>query len=152
MSRLKIALVGLGFVIVGGLTTFAQQMPLSNIGFIDEAIVIKNYPQTKAIEEKQKNQIIELQKLAADARFQIASAKTDQEKKQLEETLTKQINQKKNSLDEEYAKMYSNLQKDIISIVKDTADKKNLAVVLKKDSVIYGGTDITQDIIKSFNK
>ena len=36
--------------------------------------------------------------------------------------------------------------------VKAIAEAKGLSVVLNKDTVVYGGTDITQDVIKKLSK
>ena len=36
--------------------------------------------------------------------------------------------------------------------VKKVADQKGLAVVITKEAVIYGGQDITQDVIKALAK
>ncbi|MFA6989931.1 MAG: OmpH family outer membrane protein [Candidatus Gastranaerophilaceae bacterium] len=156
MNKLKIAAVAVAVtvVVVGGLATFAQQTPIigSNIGFIDEVAVLKSYPPAQILDEKQKVSTSELQKFVADAKFQIASANTNEKKKQLEESLTSQLNQKKKTLNEEYGKMFSSLQKEIFAVVKTTAKKKNLAIVLRRTSVIYGGTDVTQDVITGLNQ
>jgi len=153
-NKIKIASTIAAFTIVAGLSVFAQQTPIisSNIGFIDEAAVIKNHPQVKVLEENQKKATLELQKFAVDARYQIISEKIDENKKKLEETLTNQLNDKKKTMDTEYSKQILSIQKDIISTVKTIAQRKNIALVFKRDSIIYGGTDLTQDVIFSFNK
>ena len=44
------------------------------------------------------------------------------------------------------------VQKKIEDAVKSVAEAKGLSVVLVKDSVIYGGQDITQDVVKKLSK
>ena len=44
------------------------------------------------------------------------------------------------------------VNKQIEDAVKAVADAKGLSVVLNKDTVVYGGTDITQDVIKKLSK
>ena len=44
------------------------------------------------------------------------------------------------------------VQKKIEAAVKSVAEAKGLSVVLVKDSVVYGGQDITQDVVKKLSK
>ena len=44
------------------------------------------------------------------------------------------------------------VQKQVEDAVKAIAEAKGLSVVLNKDTVVYGGTDITQDVIKKLSK
>ena len=57
--------------------------------------------------------------------------------KQLQERLT---NKEKELMDP--------LMKDIEAAIKKVADKKGLTVVVDKNAVIYGGVDITDEVIK----
>ena len=43
-------------------------------------------------------------------------------------------------------------QKSIENSVKSVAEAKGLSVVLEKSSVVYGGQDITQDVINKLSK
>ena len=42
--------------------------------------------------------------------------------------------------------------KSIDAAVKKIADNKGLAVVIAKDAVVYGGQDITDDVVKEITK
>ena len=44
------------------------------------------------------------------------------------------------------------VNKQIEDAVKAVAEAKGLSVVLHKETVVYGGTDITQDVIKKLSK
>ena len=44
------------------------------------------------------------------------------------------------------------LQKSVEESVKKVAEQKGLSVVLEKGAVVYGGQDITQDVIKQISK
>ena len=41
------------------------------------------------------------------------------------------------------------LRKDIDDVIKKVADKKGLKVVVEKSTVVYGGTDITDEVAKA---
>ncbi|HAF32238.1 MAG TPA: molecular chaperone Skp, partial [Anaerovibrio sp.] len=40
----------------------------------------------------------------------------------------------------------------IEAAVKEVADAKGITVVINKEAVVYGGTDLTQDVLKKLNK
>ena len=44
------------------------------------------------------------------------------------------------------------MAKSVAESVKKVAEEKGLSVVLEKGAVVYGGTDITQDVIKQVSK
>ena len=44
------------------------------------------------------------------------------------------------------------IEQSIKDAVKKTADTKGISVVIEKSAVIYGGQDITQDVITRLNK
>ena len=42
--------------------------------------------------------------------------------------------------------------KEIENACKEVADAQGLEVVLRKDAVVFGGKDVTNDVIKKLNK
>jgi len=82
----------------------------------------------------------------AQADFETKSAKmNDQEKSDYYQQTMQRLQQKNEELMEP-------IEKSIQDAVKSVADKKGLAVVLEKGAVVYGGQDITQDVIKQLSK
>ncbi len=154
MNKFKFFIIAAVIVVAVSLSSSAQNSTIlaSNIGFIDEGIVLKNYPDAQKMQEKQKNLTLELQKFATDAKYKIASAKNEKERKNLETKLTKELQSKKKSFDAEYQKIFNSVQKNVFDSIKTTAESKGLIIVLRRNSVIYGGTNITQDVIKHLKK
>jgi outer membrane protein len=44
------------------------------------------------------------------------------------------------------------ITKSVEESVKKVAEQKGLSVVLEKGAVVYGGVDITQDVLKQVSK
>ena len=48
--------------------------------------------------------------------------------------------------------MMEPVRQKIEAAVKEVAEAKGITVVLNKEAVVYGGTDLTQDVIKKLSK
>ena len=70
---------------------------------------------------------------------------TDQEKQDYYIQCQQRLNQKQNELMEP-------ILKSVDDAIKKVADAKGLSVVIDKAAVVYGGTDITQDVISRISK
>lgn len=82
----------------------------------------------------------------AQADFEAKSASmNDQEKADYYQQTMQRLQQKNEELMEP-------IDKSIQDAVKSVAEKKGLSVVIEKGSVVYGGQDITQDVVKQLGK
>lgn len=120
-----------------------------NVAVVDIQKVVVSSPQVNDLKIEQKNRISELAKFVEDAKANLAKEKNATKKKALEEKYNKELNVKKNALENEYAKKLSDIDKNITEIVKTKATKDGYDLVLAKNVVLVGGTDITDEIVKS---
>ncbi len=82
----------------------------------------------------------------AQADFEAKSANmNDQEKSDYYQQTMQRLQQKNEELMEP-------IEKSIQDAVKAVAEKKGLSVVIEKGAVVYGGQDITQDVVKQLSK
>ena len=82
----------------------------------------------------------------AQADFEAKSASmNDQEKSDYYQQTMQRLQQKNEELMEP-------IEKSIQDAVKAVAEKKGLSVVIEKGAVVYGGQDITQDVVKQLGK
>ncbi len=110
----------------------------SAIGVVDFQVLVSQYPKLGELNT-------ELEKAKKDARTEFdAKSKNmnDDEKERYYRQLQERLQVKVQELDEM-------LKKDLQDAIKKVADKKGLKVVVDKSTVIYGGTDITDDVAKS---
>ena len=71
---------------------------------------------------------------------QKAANMSDQEKQEYANQMRQRVMQKNQELMEP-------IKQDIDDNIKKVAEAKGLQVVLDKSAVVYGGTDVTQDVI-----
>lgn len=139
-----IALVFVGSVVALALTQsgtgVASAASSSNVGVVDyrQFTTLKIYTDAEAEMQKAVQQ--------AQQEFNEKSADmSDQEKQAYYQQTMERLQQQNTDLMEP-------VQKQVEDAVKAIAEAKGLSVVLNKDTVVYGGTDITQDVIKKLSK
>ena len=77
-------------------------------------------------------------------RFEADNAnKSDEEKAKAMQQAQMELQQKEQDL-------ISGIQQKIDDAVKQVAEAKGLSVVIDKSAVVYGGQDITDDVMKKF--
>lgn len=110
----------------------------SAIGVVDYQVLVSQYPKLEQL-----NSEMEKAKNEARAEFDSKSqSMNDQQKEEYYRQLQERLQVKFKELDDA-------LRKDIDEVIKKVADKKGLKVVVEKSTVIYGGTDITDEVAKS---
>jgi outer membrane protein len=50
------------------------------------------------------------------------------------------------------AEVLEGMQEKILKIVSEVADKKNLAMVVDRQAVLYGGENLTSEVVKKLGK
>ena len=140
-----IALVFIGSVVALALSQsgsgIAAAASSSNVGVVDYRLIGQQLPDVAEIDTK-------MQQASADAQkdFEAKSANmSEQEKADYYQQTMQRLQQQRQDLIEP-------VQKKIEDEVKKVAESKGLSVVLVKESVVYGGQDITQDVLKKLTK
>ena len=140
-----IALVFIGSVVAIALTQsgsgIASAASSGNVGVLDFAQVMSQHPKLQESENQLKQAVSDAQK-----EFEEKSASMgDQEKQEYYMQTQQRLSQKRDE-------MLQPLEKSVQDAAKEVADAKGLSVVLDKSTVIYGGQDITQDVLKKLSK
>ncbi len=140
-----IALVFIGSVVALALTQsgsgIASAASNGNVGVVDRDQIMAQHPSAQNVENQMRAAITEVQK-----DFEEKSAgMSDQEKQDYYRQCQVRLQQKQQELIEP-------LIKSIDDAVKKVADAKGLSVVVEKAVVVYGGTDITNDVVSRLKK
>lgn len=140
-----IALVFVGSVVAIALTQsgsgIASAAGSSNVGVVDYRQIMGQHPELQNANNQMQDAVTSAQK-----EFEEKSAgMNDQEKADYYQQTQVRLQQKQQELIEP-------IQKSVDDTVKSVADAKGLTVVLDKSTVVYGGQDITQDVIKKLSK
>ena len=140
---------------------FAANMFAAGIGYIDTQIVIQKYPETAKTQAYLETKKADMQKILDEAKKKIedkeaeldkkGAAATEKEKQEVEEekaTFKSKYEEMQQSLDQVQYTMFEKLKSDINVAIKEVAKEKKMDIVLDKQVVYYGGTDITDDVSK----
>lgn len=116
--------------------------PSSNVGKVDMQALMTGHPDyAKAQETFTK----EREQADKDFSEKTAAMNNDQEKQAYAAQLQQRLQLKEREL-------IVGIQDKVNAAIKEVAAAKGLAVVLPEEVVVYGGQDITQDVMKKFGK
>ena len=119
------------------------------IAVVDISKVIESSTSVDNLKKEQKTKIKDLMTFVTHARTDVAKQKDEKTKKVLEDKYNKELNVRKNTIEKEYAQKLHAINNDITSIIASIAKSKKYNVVLAKSTVLYGGQDITAEVVKS---
>lgn len=120
-----------------------------NVAIVDVKQVIQNSPQLQAFRVEQNNKMNDLNIFVAKAKADVAKQTDPEKSKALEQKYNDELASKKAELDKEAAKKLSDIYSVINNAVSVEAKKAGYDLIIAKDSTLYGGVDITNDIIKA---
>ncbi len=118
------------------------------IAVVDVAQVVNASAQVQALKKEQQTQAQEIVKFVEKARKDVASITDASKKKAAEEKYNKELISKKEKMDKAYAQKLQTIDNSISKQITDKAKADGYDVVLTKGVVLYGGKDITQELVK----
>lgn len=122
------------------------------VGFVDMAKIMTTSKKAQDVSSDIKSQQDEIQKMINDARIRIMAAETEEERKELEKKLSEKIQLRNNDFKADYEKKVTDLQDTISLTVEKIAKQKKMEFIFRKDNIVFGGQDITEDVISQLNK
>ena len=135
------SVVALALTQMGGMVGGTASAASTSVGVVDFRQVM-----SQSTDLQDANTKIQLAVEEAKQEFESKSAgMSEEEKANLYQQTQEKLAQKQQALIEP-------IQKKVESEVKSVAESKGLQVVIDKGAVVYGGTDITQDIIRKMAK
>jgi Skp family chaperone for outer membrane proteins len=151
MKKVLVAIILTGF-----LCSLAYAQGLVGMGFIDVQKVFKEYKETGKAqgelakkEEAFKKEFEESQKKLQEAE---KKGKTKEELDKMKTELEEKLAPKREELLKTNEKLTIRLQQDIVKAVTTVAKKMGIEVVVDKQVVITGGTDLTDMVVSELNK
>lgn len=132
-------------LIFSGLSAFAED----SIAVVDLQQIVSNSSQVKALKQEHNKKVSDLDKILVNARGEIAN-ETDQAKiLMLEDKYMKEFASKKEALERDYNNRLSAIEKNIKNEITKKAQKDGYDYVFAKSVVLYGGKDITNEIVNN---
>ena len=135
---------------IGGYTMndVAISLPRYKVAVVDITKVMEQSKDIKNLKSSQDKQLQELQTLISKAQNEIANTQDEQKAIQLQANYSKEIETKRNAIDEEYSKKIVQITSNIKNLVATQAKKFDYNLVLPTGMVISGGEDITNNVLK----
>ncbi len=119
-----------------------------SVAIVDVPQVVNASAQVQALKKEQQAKADEIIKFVEKARKDVASITDATKKKAAEDKYNKELLAKKEKMDQEYAEKLKALDSSISQQINDKAKADGYDLVLSKGIVLYGGKDITSEIIK----
>ena len=119
-----------------------------NIAIVDVPKVVASSSQVQALKKEQQAKADEMVKFIEKARKDVASVTDANKKKAMEEKYDKEFLAKREKMEKDYAEKLKALDESITQKISVEAKAKGYDIVLSKGIVLFGGKDITADIIK----
>lgn len=140
LSAMLIA--GLSFGMIN--SVMAQQ----KIAIIDAAAVAAKSQQVQALKNEQQAKTLELEKWIVTAKADVEKQQTKEGKEKLFKKYEAEFAKKQEALMKNYQTKLQAIDKNISDTIAKYAQEKGYEAVFAKGAVLYGGDDITADILK----
>ncbi|MBO6282062.1 MAG: hypothetical protein J6N49_05990 [Alphaproteobacteria bacterium] len=119
---------------------------------VDIQKVVVSSKDIQKLKIERDGQVTELKEMADTANEKIKAEKDDDARKKISEKNLAEINAKKEEFDKVYATALQASDKKLNDIIRAVCIRKGGDIAFNKDMVIFGGIDITDDIINETNK
>ena len=124
----------------------------SKIAVVDVQRLVSQTPSVMALRQERQNQLVGLHQWVNSANAEI-NQRTDQNTKAaLFQKYQQELNQRQQALQSEYAQKVQSIDAELSKLISDEAKKSGYDYVFAKGIVVFGGTDITENVAKSLKK
>lgn len=124
----------------------SKAQPEYKIATVDIQKIVANSTEIKSLKAEQKKQMQNMQSTIDKARTEISKEQDPVKIAQLEEKYRNEINNQKLALDTSYNTKVKAIDSKIKTAVVEKARSMNYNIVLPKNTVLFGGDDITDEV------
>lgn len=145
-----LAVTALAFGIGIGTSNFAlSDAPGAKVAVVDVQKVVSESKQVKALKDEQAKKTKDLTKWLEVANADVAKQSTQAGKDKLLKKYEADLAKKREANAQDYAKKLTDIDKSISALISVRAKAKGYDLVLSKSTVLYGGDDLTAEIIEA---
>lgn len=124
----------------------SKAQPEYKIATVDIQKIVANSTEIKSLKTEQEKQMQNMQSIIDKARTEISKEQDPVKIAQLEEKYRNEINNQKLALDTSYNTKVKAIDSKIKTAVVEKARSMNYNIVLPKNTVLFGGDDITDEV------
>ena len=118
------------------------------VALVDVPKVVSSSSQVKKLKDERAKKMEELSKWISNAQKDIEKQKVDADKQKLIKKYDAELAKKRAANDKDYSQKLVNIDNSISETISNYAKANGYDIVLAKTVVLYGGTDVTDEIIK----
>lgn len=148
-NKILATLIVIGAFIAGysiNSIAISNTTPEYKIAVVDIATIIKNSKEINDLRLEQAKQMQDMQATIDKAKAEISKEQDPAKIAQLEEKYRNEINKQKLALDTSYNNKLIAIDNKIKTAVVEKARSMNYNIVLPKNTVLFGGDDITEQV------
>ena len=129
--------------------TFGIAQAEAKVAIVDVKALVAQSSQVQALKKENETQIKELTKWVESCKKDVARQKTQAAKDKLTKKYDEQLKRRQETIKKNYQDKLQAIDKDITdAIIKEAETKGYDLVITKQGTIIYGGVDITEDLVK----
>ncbi|MBQ8475513.1 OmpH family outer membrane protein [bacterium] len=143
---LSILTFALGF----GINQFANSNAIpATVAVVDVNSVVSSSSQVQALKKEQKAKMVELEKWLKSVKADVDKQQTQEGKEKLVKKYDAEFTKKKQEISKNYKEKLSAIDKSISQAIAQEAQSQGYNLVIAKNVVLYGGSDITASVKKA---
>ena len=131
-------------LLMSGISVYAE-----DIAVVDLGRIVENSSQVKQLKQEHSKKLADLDKIIVNARGEIANEKDPAKVLMLEDKYMKEFNTNREALEREYNNKLIAIEKNIKNEINKKAQNGGYDYVFAKSVVLYGGKDITSELLNS---
>lgn len=119
----------------------------NKIAVVDVNKVVGKSKRVQDLKTEQETKVRELNMWLAGIKVDVESRKSEEEKQTLVAEYNKQFTQRQNEIRDNYTQKLKDIENEITELISKAAQEKGYDMVLSKYVVLFGGDDITEEIM-----
>ena len=127
----------------------SDQFNINKVAYVDMQEVLKSSKHYADITKERKVAIDSLARFINTAKEEIKKQSTEEKQIELEKKYNKELQNRKEKIEKEFATKISALEKEINDAISSTAKAQGYSIVLSKNVIFFGGKDITDSVKKA---
>jgi outer membrane protein len=148
----KLMALALAALTAGIVSTQAAQAAAPSLGFVDTAQVFNSFGEAKRAQDQFRKKAEDYQEELAKRQKQIEDArkagKSDSEIQKMMKDAEQDLMPQKKAVEELDRKLSTQIKVKIEKAIAASAKAKGVSAVVDKQVILYGGTDLTSDVLK----
>ena len=130
----------------------SKSMADSKIAVVDIQSLVNQTPSVQALRQERQSQMANLQQWINSANSEINQLTDQAAKSALFQKYQLELNQRQQMLRQDYAQKVQTIDAELSKLIADEAKAAGYDYVFAKGIVVFGGTDITEQVTKSLKK